>query len=97
MTEPVAATGGLLALAGAFLLYAGARHQQVRRARGRHGALLAAGGWCLAAALPLLLTWASTATAVFIWVTLAMLVCSVVPIVAAWRRNATMTGKSDAT
>lgn len=78
---------GILVIAGALLLYAAAPHQRLlSRARPRR-MLLVGGGLSLSAALLLLLAIAGPATAVFILLTLAMLVWSIVPLAVAWWRR----------
>ena len=76
--------GGVLSLVGALLLYGGATRQQLTRRALRRGAFRRAGIAAMIGGLALLLRYAGPATAVFIAVTLAMLVWSVVPIVAVW-------------
>lgn len=75
-----------LAVLGAFLLYAGSPNQRLS-ARGRRPLLLALGAAGLLMALPLLLGWFGPATAVFVWMTVAMLVWSIVPLGVAWWRR----------
>lgn len=84
----IAAWGMILAVAGASLLYLASPNQRAI-ARALPGKSLAAGGGVLlVGGLALLLQWAGPATAVFIWLTLAMLVWSVAPPLAAWLRRA---------
>ncbi len=82
----LAGLGGLTSLAGAVLLYLAAPKQRVlpKAVRPRRG--LAAAGWLLQAlALACFLKISGAATAVFIWVTLAMTFWSVLPLATAWR------------
>lgn len=81
-----AITGVLLTALGAALLYAGAPHQQVTRT-GRRPAWLICGAAALLAGLPALLVFFGPATAVFVWLTMAMLVWSVLPLAVAWWRG----------
>lgn len=82
----LAILGMVLTIVGATLLYAGAPHQQLTSA-GRQPALIVAGALATLLGLPPLLTFFGPAAAVFVWLTLAMLVWSVVPIAVAWRRG----------
>jgi hypothetical protein len=75
----------LLATAGAGMIYAGARHQLLVAAP--RPVLRWAGGAALLLALVVMIGWFGPATAVFAWATLAMLVWSVLPLAAAWRRG----------
>ena len=77
----------LLGAIGAFLLYAGARNQRLTIAGGRHPALLKAGALLLVLSLALLWQWFGPATAVFTWMTVAMLVWSVAPLTIVWWRR----------
>lgn len=78
--------GVVLSASGAALLYAGAPHQQVTRS-GRRPMLLIGGGAALLVSLPALLAFFGPATAVFVWLTMTMLVWSVLPLAVAWRRG----------
>ena len=79
--------GGVLTLTGTILLYL-ASPQQRLAARTPRGRTLAGGGTlALLGALLLLLGVAGPATAVFIWLTLAMALWSIVPLAAAWARR----------
>ncbi len=82
-----AATGIAIIVAGALALYAASPQQRLTdRALPRRA--LAWGGFAaLALGLAALLQWAGPATAVFILFTLAPLVWTVVPPVAAWWRR----------
>jgi uncharacterized membrane protein len=79
--------GAALVLAGAAALYLASPNQRLvfsplpRRRIGWSGAV------AIGAGLALLLQWAGPATAVFTAATLAMLVWSVVPPIAAWARR----------
>lgn len=81
-----ASLGVLLTALGAALAYAGAPHQQVTRT-GRHPGRLICGAAAIAAGLPALLAYFGPAAAVFVWLTVAMLVWSVLPLAVAWRRG----------
>lgn len=78
---------GLLAVAGALLLYAAAPAQRLTAGPLPRRALALSGITALIAALALLLSLAGPATAVFILFTLAMTIWSIVPLAAAWRRR----------
>lgn len=75
----------LLTVAGATLVYAGAQHQKLLASP--RPALRWRGWLALILALVPMVGWFGPATAVFTWATLLMLVWSVVPLVAAWRRK----------
>ena len=83
----IAVLGSAATLVGAILLYLASPNQRAttRKLPGRPIALL--GLIALVGGLLLLLAWAGPATAVFIWLTLAMLVWSMVPAVAAWLQH----------
>lgn len=80
--------GGLLVAASAWLLYLAAPHQKW----GRLPCPPAVAGWSGLALLlgggALLLSWAGRATAIFILLTIAMTIWSVVPVTIAWWRGA---------
>jgi hypothetical protein len=83
----VAAIGMATAVAAALALYAASPQQRLTR-RNLPGAALGWGGLVgLAASLAILLQWAGPATAVFIMLTLATLVWTLVPPAAAWLRR----------
>jgi len=78
----------ILAAAGASLVYAGSRNQVLIPARNRsHKILLLAGIAALIISLVLMLQWFGPAAAVFIWLTVAMLIWSTVPFAAVWWRS----------
>lgn len=78
--------GGVLVLAGALALYAAAPNQLLLKRRA--GKLAGYAGLAvLLAGLAVLLSWAGPGTAVFIFLTLAMLAWTVVPLAAAWLRS----------
>ncbi len=79
--------GGMLTLAGTILLYLASPHQRLAARPPRGRALADAGVCALLGALALLLGVAGTATAVFVWLTLAMALWSIVPLAAAWARR----------
>ncbi len=82
----LAGLGGAASLAGAVLLYLAAPKQRVlpRMIRPRRG--LAVAGWALQiVALVCFLQISGAATAVFIWITLAMTFWSLLPLTTAWR------------
>lgn len=84
----IAWAGGLLVLLSSLTLYLASPNQRLtgrelpRRALGWSGLALFATG------LALLLQWAGSATSVFIALTAAMLLWSVLPLAVAWRRGA---------
>ncbi|EMD83302.1 hypothetical protein [Pacificimonas flava] len=75
-----------MVLAACVLIYAAAPHQELaggempRKSLGLLGAVL------MGAGLLVLLTWAGKATAVFIGLTVAMLIWSLLPLALAWKR-----------
>lgn len=77
----------LLTLAGSTLLYAGARNQRLIAAGEARPALRWSGAAMLLCSLSLMLGWFGPATAVFVWMTLAMLVWTLLPLAAAWWRR----------
>jgi hypothetical protein len=79
--------GGGLALAGATLVYLAAPNQRLAVALLSRRTLAGGGLLTLLIALALLLGVAGPTTAVFIWMTLAMTVWSIVPLAAAWARR----------
>lgn len=82
----IAAVIGVLAgLVGAALLYLGAPHQRVLVRKGSDRRLLLAGTMAEAISLAAFLMVAGPATAVFIWLTLAMLVWSTAPLLTVGR------------
>ena len=83
--ELFAVAGGLAAAAGASLLYLASPNQQATRRRPPRRRLAATGAAAEGLALICFLQVAGPATAVFIWMTVAMLVWSIVPLLAAWR------------
>jgi hypothetical protein len=87
MTAPlIASLGGAAALAGAVLLYLASPNQRAATWRGARPRLALAGAAAELAALACFLLVAGPATAVFIWLTAAMLFWSVGPLLTAWRR-----------
>ncbi len=86
VTAATAVAAGLFAVCGALLLYAAAPHQQlVRRPLPRRRPLALSGAVALLLSLALFLQVAGRAAAVFILLTLAMLVWSGAPLAIAWR------------
>lgn len=83
----IAWIGGLLIGLASLLLYAASPNQQLTRARRRGAGLACLGVAVFALGLVLLLQWAGPATAVFIALTLAMLVWSILPVGIAWVRS----------
>lgn len=82
----LAAIGGAtLVLAGAVCCYLGSPNQKWRKTRVRR--LDWVGGAAIVLGLALLLFWAGPATAVFIAMTLAMLIWTMAPVAAAWVRR----------
>lgn len=87
MIAAVAVSAGLLVCVGAILLYLASPNQ---RWTGRPLAprpLAGAGALALLVSLALLLGIAGPATAIFIWITLATTVWSLVPLAIAWLRR----------
>lgn len=74
----------LAALVGAFLVYAGARHQRIAPSRGKRPRLRWIGWLLIAVALAVMLGWFGTAVAIYTWVTLMMLIWTIVPLGLAW-------------
>lgn len=87
MTAGAIAASIALALAGAFLAYAGAPNQRLTVAGGARPALAWGGIAMLGLSLALMLRRFGPATAVFVWMTAAMLVWSAVPLAVAWWRR----------
>ena len=84
----MAVAGGIVILAAAIALYLASAHQQLAPGL-RGGRRLGWGGLvALVIGTALILRWSGPATAIFIAVTLAMLVWSVLPPVIAWWRGA---------
>lgn len=78
--------GGLLVLLGALALYAASPNQKLlKQPAGK--AVLWGGLAVLLIGTILLFTWAGPATAIYIMMTLAMFVWTVVPMAAAWARR----------
>lgn len=74
----------VLATIGALLAYAGSTHQRLIPTQRPAFRWI---GWALLAiALILLLSSFGTPAAIFTWITFAMLIWSVVPLVVAWRK-----------
>lgn len=82
----MALVAALLCATGAVLLYLASPNQQLARKPMRGRILAGLGGIALIGALALLLGVSGPATAIFVWMTLAMLVWSVVPLGVAWWR-----------
>lgn len=87
MTPAVGAAAIVLALAGAFLAYAGGANQRLTVTGGARPALAWAGIAALAASLVLMLCRYGPATAVFVWMTAASLMWSLLPLAVAWWRR----------
>lgn len=79
-------TGVLMTAAGALAFYLATPHQQITAEPRAPQVWGWAGAGGLVIGLVLLLNWAGPATAVFIVLTVAILVWSTVPLVAAWIR-----------
>ncbi|MFT3976880.1 MAG: hypothetical protein QM688_07180 [Sphingomonas bacterium] len=77
----------LLTVAGSALLYAGARNQRLIVAGEGRPVLRWSGAAMLLCSLLLMLGWFGPATAVFVWMTLAMFVWTLLPLGAAWWRR----------
>lgn len=77
----------ILAAAGASLVYAGSRNQVLIPAHSAHNGLRLAGFIALIISLVIMLQWFGPAAAAFIWLTVAMLIWSIVPFAAVWWRN----------
>ena len=82
----LAIPAALATLGGATALYVSAPHQVLLGGAVNRRLWRIAGGVLLAAALAMLLAMLGPATAVFTWMTGAMLVWSIVPVVASWWR-----------
>ena len=83
----IAIAGGALTLASATLLYLASPNQPFRSRAVRPRTLALSGSIGLALGLVFILQWAGPATSVFIALTLAMLVWTILPLVAAvWRK-----------
>ncbi|MGK2286511.1 hypothetical protein [Pedomonas sp. V897] len=89
----IAWMGGLFVCVAALLLYAASPNQKLTRVRRWVSGLAYLGVAAFAQGLVLLLQWAGPATAVFIALTLAMLVWTVVPLGIAWLRSSTEAGE----
>jgi hypothetical protein len=76
-----------LALGGAFACYAGGHHQRLTNSGSGRPSWRVGGAAMLAVALVLMVGWFGPATAVFAWMTFAMLIWSIAPLVAAWLRH----------
>ena len=83
--EMLAFAGGLAALAGASLLYLASPNQRATQRKLPRRRLAWTGAAAELLALICFLNVAGPATAVFIWMTAAMLVWSIIPLLAAWR------------
>lgn len=83
----MAVIGALLTMIGAFLLYGGADNQRLSARGGRRPAFRIAGGAAFVLALPFLFGGLGPATAIFMWLILAMLIWSIVPLALAWWRR----------
>lgn len=83
----IAVAGGILTLISAVLLYLASPNQPFLAGTRRSRALVPAGAIGMVVGLGLILQWAGSATSVFITLTLAMLVWTVVPLGVAWWRG----------
>lgn len=81
------AAGVLLSAVGASALYLASPNQRATARALPRTLLMLAGYALLIAGLIALLQWSGPATAVFIWVTVATLVWTLVPPIAAWLRQ----------
>lgn len=77
----------ILAAVGASLIYAGSRNQVLIPASTMQRKLLFTGIAVLIISLVIMLQWFGPAAAIFIWLTVAMLMWSIVPIAAVWWRS----------
>ena len=84
----MAVIGGMVVLAAATLLYLASPNQQLMERTMPRKALTWAGSAGLVAGLIFILQWAGAIASAFIVMTLAMLVWTIVPVAAAWRRSA---------
>src|SRR5690606_37352012 len=82
-----AAIGSMLVVAGALALYAASPQQQLLQSSVSRRGSTWSGAVGLLGGLVVLLRWAGPATAVFIALTLASLVWTLVPPIAAWVRR----------
>lgn len=80
----IAAIGGIIVLACALLLYLASPNRKILGSGNLRRGRLSAGLAGLVLGLVLILQWAGTATSVFIVLTLAMLVLTIVPLAVAW-------------
>lgn len=85
--------GAVLVMAGAFLLYLASPNQPVTGTALPRGACGWGGAAGLSAGQVALLSWAGPATAVFIALTFACLVWSIVPLVFMWLRARIESGR----
>lgn len=83
----LAILAGLLACVGAVLLYLASPNQRWTGAAVPGRRLAVGGAGTLVLSLALLLGLAGPATAIFIWMALAMTMWSIVPLAVAWRRR----------
>lgn len=83
----IAAVGAFLVMAGAVNLYLASPNQRLTRTPVRRRSAGWAGAAAMIAGVTLLLKWAGPATAIFIALTVAMLIWSFVPVAAAWARR----------
>ena len=82
----IAIAGGVVTLVSATLLYLASPNQPALGSAGRARTLRLAGSAGMVLGLVLILQWAGPATSVFIALTLAMLIWTIVPLAAAvWR------------
>ena len=81
-----AALGFVLTVIGSSLLYAGAPNQRLTDG-GRRPLLLMIGASAQVLALPVLLAYFGGVASVFIWMTMPMLIWSIMPLAVAWRRG----------
>ena len=84
----IAWTGGLLVLFASLALYLASPNQRLIDRSLPHRALGWSGRVLFGIGLVLVLQWAGSATSVFITLTAAMLLWSILPLAIAWRRSA---------
>ncbi len=84
----LAAMGALLVMLGAGILFLASPHQLLLRKPPARPIALGSGASAILAGTLLLLGWAGPATAIFIAMTAAMLVWTLLPLAAAWLRQA---------
>lgn len=83
----IAVAGGIAVFMGALLLYLASEHQQLWPGHGAHRGLAITGAVGMLLGLIMITQWSGPATSVFITMTLAILVWTVLPLAVAWLRG----------